>query len=136
MGREEGKKLTNLVSYSTNLVTKLCKLILEKGKDMVEFGDKLKELRKKEGLTQKQLGERIGVSKSMVSYYEAKERSPGPETLVRIARAFHVTPDYFLDAGNGRTINIEGLDPHDEEIVRRIVTVMRKLREESEKEKR
>lgn len=97
---------------------------------MVDFGDRLRELRTKEGLTQQQLGDLIGVTKSMVSYYEVKERTPAPATLVRIAQVFHVTADYLLDMEDGKTINIEGLDAHDEEIVRRMVATMRKLKKE------
>nr|MCR5041286.1 helix-turn-helix domain-containing protein [Clostridia bacterium] len=37
---------------------------------MVDFGVRLKELRKENGMTQRQLAERLGVTKSMVSYYE------------------------------------------------------------------
>lgn len=103
---------------------------------MVEFGERLRELRTKEGLTQKQLGDLLGVSKSTVSYYEGMIRSPGPETLVKMAKIFHVTADYLLDLGDGRTINIEGLDAHDEEIVRRMVATMRKIREEGYGENR
>lgn len=97
---------------------------------MVEFGDRLRELRINEGLTQQQLGDLIGVTKSMVSYYEVKERTPAPATLIRIAQVFHVTADYLLDMEDRRTIDIEGLDARDEEIIRRMVAVMRKLKEE------
>ncbi len=98
---------------------------------MVEFGLKLKELRTKEGMTQEQLGELIGVSKSVVSYYETNDRIPSPLTLIRISKVFHVTTDFLLSLDSGRTVNIEGLDAHDEEIVRRMVATMRKLQEES-----
>ena len=36
---------------------------------MVDFGAKLKQLRLEEGLTQQQLADRIGVTKSVISYY-------------------------------------------------------------------
>ncbi|MBQ5361516.1 MAG: helix-turn-helix transcriptional regulator [Lachnospiraceae bacterium] len=52
---------------------------------MVEFGAKLKKLRTEEGLTQQQLGDLLGVSKSVVSYYEVNERVPSPDTLVKIS---------------------------------------------------
>ena len=40
------------------------------------FGQRLKELRKKNGLTQAALGERIGVSASAVGMYEQGHREP------------------------------------------------------------
>jgi transcriptional regulator with XRE-family HTH domain len=102
---------------------------------MVEFGAKLKKLRTEEGMTQQQLGELLGVSKSVVSYYEVNERVPSPDTLVKISRIFHVSTDYLLSLENGHTVNIDGLDAHDEEIVRRLVSTMRRLEEEYKKEK-
>lgn len=101
---------------------------------MVEFGAKLKKLRTEEGLTQQQLGDLLGVSKSVVSYYEVNERIPSPDTLVKISKVFHVSTDYLLSLDNGRTINIDGLSAHDEEIIRRLAATMRKLQEEMKRE--
>jgi len=101
---------------------------------MVEFGAKLKKLRTEEGLTQQQLGDLLGVSKSVVSYYEVNERVPSPDTLVKISKVFHVSTDYLLSLDNGRTINIDGLSAHDEEIIRRLAATMRKLQEEMKRE--
>ena len=101
---------------------------------MVEFGAKLKKLRTEDGLTQQQLGDLLGVSKSVVSYYEVNERIPSPDTLVKISKVFHVSTDYLLSLDNGRTINIDGLSAHDEEIIRRLAATMRKLQEEMKRE--
>ena len=101
---------------------------------MVEFGAKLKKLRTEDGLTQQQLGDLLGVSKSVVSYYEVNERVPSPDTLVKISKVFHVSTDYLLSLDNGRTINIDGLNAHDEEIIRRLAATMRKLQEEMKRE--
>ena len=68
---------------------------------MVEFGAKLKKLRTEDGLTQQQLGDLLGVSKSVVSYYEVNERVPSPDTLVKISKVFHVSTDYLLSLDNG-----------------------------------
>lgn len=48
---------------------------------MVDFGNNLKELRLKHKMTQKELADKLGVTKSVVSYYELQERSPSPEIL-------------------------------------------------------
>ena len=68
---------------------------------MVDFGAKLKQLRLEEGLTQQQLADRIGVTKSVISYYELQERYPSPEVLTKLASVFHVSTDYvFGSEGN------------------------------------
>ncbi|MBR4723266.1 MAG: helix-turn-helix domain-containing protein [Clostridia bacterium] len=60
------------------------------------FGDVLKELRKREGLSQAELAEILGVSKSTVGMYEQSKRSPhSDELLMRIAGYFGVTIDYL-----------------------------------------
>lgn len=49
---------------------------------MVEFSQRLKQLRKEKHLTQAQVAERIGVTASMVSSYETDIRLPSYEVLV------------------------------------------------------
>ena len=70
--------------------------------DSNNFGEILKDLRKRAGLTQEQLGEQIGKSKSVVSFYELRERSPSPAILVKLASVFHVSTDYLLGVEIGR----------------------------------
>ena len=63
---------------------------------MVDFGEKLKELRIKAGLTQKQLADKLWLSKATVSYYEQSLRYPSPEMLIKLSNVFHVSTDYLL----------------------------------------
>ena len=91
-----------------------------------DFGTRLKELRLQAGLTQKQLSEQIGVTKSVVSFYELRERTPSPEILVKLATVFHVSSDYLLGIEKGKSIDITGLDAQDEKVVRMMVEQLRK----------
>ena len=63
----------------------------------MHFGEKLKCLRTGRKMTQQDLSEALGVSKSIISYYESGDRYPSYEILVRIARIFHTSTDYLLD---------------------------------------
>jgi len=90
-----------------------------------DFGTRLKELRMQAGLTQKQLGERVGVTKSVISFYELRERTPSPEVLVKLAAIFHVSSDYLLGIEKGKQIDITGLDNEDEKVVRAMVERLR-----------
>ena len=58
--------------------------------------EKLKELREAKNMTQSQLGEYIGAKKSAISLWEAGERQPDQETLMRLASYFSVSVDYLL----------------------------------------
>ena len=73
---------------------------------MVNFGEKLKELRLQAGLTQKELGEQIKVTKSVISYYELQERYPSPEILLKLADVFNVSVDYLLGRENKQSLDI------------------------------
>ncbi len=57
---------------------------------------RIKELRKKEKITAKQLGEAIGVAESTMSLYENGKREPDHDTLIKLADIFNVSVDYLL----------------------------------------
>lgn len=87
----------------------------------MDFGSRLKELRRQNGLTQQQLADRLGVTKSVVSFYELRERSPSPEVLAKMSYVFHVSTDYLLGIERGRTIDVSGLDEEDIKAVQHVV---------------
>jgi transcriptional regulator with XRE-family HTH domain len=61
------------------------------------FGNRLKFLREKEDLSQKDLSVKLGVGHSTITKYERNERQPDFDMLVRIADYFNVSTDYLLD---------------------------------------
>lgn len=62
----------------------------------MDFGTKIKELREQSGLTQKQMSEILGVSKSNISKYESNAVEPSLETLKNYAIYFSISADYLL----------------------------------------
>ena len=93
---------------------------------MVDFGNILKKLRLEEGLTQGQLADRLGVTKSVVSYYELHERTPSPEMLIKLASIFHVTADYLLGLDKKQTVDLDGLDENDIATVKHLIANLRR----------
>jgi len=91
----------------------------------VEFGLRLKTLRKQAGLTQKQLAAQLGITKSVVSFYELQSRSPSPEVLAKLAQIFHVSADYLLGLDNRETIDVSGLDEKDISALRSLADSLR-----------
>ncbi|MBR1529212.1 MAG: helix-turn-helix transcriptional regulator [Oscillospiraceae bacterium] len=87
----------------------------------MDFGSKLKELRKQSGLTQQQLAELIGVTKSVISFYELKERSPSPDVLIKLSYIFHVSTDYLLGVTRNKTVDVSDLTDEDIKAVQLIV---------------
>lgn len=93
---------------------------------MVDFGRKLRELRKQKNLTQKQLAALIGVKNSIISFYEVGDRIPSPEIIIKLAAALNVTSDYLLGIQKNETIDVSGLDENDIKLVRSLVDTLRR----------
>ena len=62
------------------------------------FSNVLKELRIKSGLSQEELGKRLGLAKSTISMYESGTREPNLETLEAIADLFNVDMNTLTDS--------------------------------------
>jgi len=59
-------------------------------------GDKIKNLRTKQRLTQQQLAKKIGVAQSTIGMVESNKREAGKDLLIKLAKYFGVTVDYLL----------------------------------------
>lgn len=62
----------------------------------MNFSEKLKEIRKNEGLSQEQLAEKIGVSRQAITKWETGKGLPDIENMVIIAEIFKTTLDELL----------------------------------------
>ncbi|MFQ2083281.1 LexA family protein [Aeromonas veronii] len=62
--------------------------------------ERIRELRKKHGLTQQKLGELIGVKKSSISQWENDEHSPSGDNLAQLSKVFGVSA-HWLATGKG-----------------------------------
>ncbi len=88
---------------------------------MVDFGNNLKELRQKYKMTQKELADKIGVTKSVVSYYELQERAPSPEVLIKLSRIFHVTTDYLLGIEQKHVLDVSNLSSDEINLIEQMI---------------
>jgi len=61
----------------------------------VEFGKRLKELIRREGIKQKNLAEIVGITPSALTFH-LKGQVPSSDLLLKYARRFGVTVDYLL----------------------------------------
>ena len=76
---------------------------------MVNFGDKLRTLRTEAGMTQTDLAKRLNITKSVVSYYELRERTPSPDVLIKLADIFHIATDYLLEINHKQMIDVSDI---------------------------
>ncbi|WP_180189969.1 LexA family transcriptional regulator [Acinetobacter sp. YH01009] len=68
---------------------------------METLGTRLKALRKTKKITQQQLADAIGVSKTSVIYWEKDDNLPKHESLMALSKALVVSPDFLL---SGKTL--------------------------------
>lgn len=93
---------------------------------MVEFGNRLRTLRKEKNLTQKELAALIGVQNSIISFYEMGDRVPSPQVIIKLSAALHVTTDYLLGVEKQEIVDVSGLDEEDKKMVRILIDTLRK----------
>ena len=62
----------------------------------MNFGEKIKLLRKEKGWSQEELSKKIETDTRQVSLYENNKVAPSAETIVRISKVFNISIDYLL----------------------------------------
>ena len=75
----------------------------------MSLGKNILTLRKKNGLSQEQLGEKINVTRQTISNWELDETAPNPEQLKLLSKNLKVSIDELVDNDftNNRINNIE-----------------------------
>lgn len=63
----------------------------------MKLGKKILELRKKKGLSQEQLGEKVNVTRQTISNWELEETTPNPEQLKLLSKVLNISIDELLD---------------------------------------
>jgi len=62
----------------------------------INFGKNLRRIRRSEDITQKTLGELVGVKAAAISSYENNESYPSLEIMVRLAEVFNISLDELI----------------------------------------
>ncbi len=92
---------------------------------MVDFANRLKKLRLQNKLSQSQLADRLGLTKSIVSAYENNVRMPSYEVLISISTIFKVSTDFLLGVDNGSSIDISGLSDEESRAIKNLIKAMK-----------
>lgn len=92
---------------------------------MVNFGNNLKTLRLREGMTQANLAQKLGITKSVISAYETGLRLPSYDVLIHIAKLFKVSTDYLLGIENKQEIDLSGLSAEEINALLNLIKAMK-----------
>jgi len=74
---------------------------------MTNIGEKIKELRTKNKLTQQELGDKLYVSDKTISSWESGRTLPDINTLIDISNVFNISVSNFISNTNDKNIEIE-----------------------------
>ena len=95
---------------------------------MVDFGNTLKTLRLYNEMTQAQLAQKLGLTKSVISAYENGLRLTSYDILIHIAKIFKVTTDYLLNVETPNNIDLSGLSLAEKEALLKLIQAMKQKR--------
>lgn len=87
------------------------------------FGKRLRQLRKENKLTQRDLAKLLNVSDRTIGYYESSERTPGPDAIVKLSNFFNVSTDYLLGKSKYRQLSLDSIKDV-KEIINRIINYL------------
>ena len=92
---------------------------------MVDFGNTLKTLRLRENMTQAQLAQKLGLTKSVISAYETGLRQPSYDVLIHISKIFKVSTDYLLGVESQQGIDLSGISEEEVTALKNLIKAMR-----------
>lgn len=92
----------------------------------MDFGEILKEKRKEMGITQKELAEKLNVSRSAISNWEIGRNYPDIQTIISISNLLDVSLDYLLNE-DMKMYEVVNLDLSRKKRIRKIAFILAAL---------
>lgn len=89
---------------------------------------KLKDLRIKYGLSQKQVADKLNLSPSIISGYETGERTPSVENILALSYLYKCSTDYLLGKSNNNpctNLDTKGLTDIQIEAIQTLINTIR-----------
>ena len=80
----------------------------------MKLAEKIQDLRKKNGLSQEQLADQLGISRQAISKWESEQSTPDIDKIVLLSEFFLVSTDYLLKEEKDMTSNIEDDTPKED----------------------
>lgn len=84
---------------------------------MFDFGLHLRMLRERYGLSQEELGRRVGRAGSVISNYENNLKTPTLDVLTTMAAIYNVSLDYLVGFDKKEKVTLDGLTDEQSKLV-------------------
>lgn len=92
---------------------------------MYELGATIKELRKKQNMTQKELARYLNVSEATICKYENNTATPPFETLRTLAATFNISMDILCGMSHKGNVSVHGLSESQKRIITELTDTFR-----------
>ena len=86
------------------------------------IADRIRYLRDKSGLTQTDLANKLGISRSAVNSWEMSLSTPSLSNLIEMSNIFKVSIDYLVSASEKMLVDISNLSTEEKEIILKLIS--------------
>lgn len=92
---------------------------------ILNIADRIRYLREKNDMTQTDLANKLGISRSAVNSWEMSLSSPSITNIIEMSQIFNVTADYILSTSNKLLVDISHLSNEEREVVIKLVSCLK-----------
>ncbi len=89
-------------------------------------GERIKEIREKNGLTQSSLAKKLNISRSAVNAWEMGVSIPSAQYLIELSRLFKVSVDYLLELDRAERVDISFLSEEEKKMLYSLLNYFKK----------
>lgn len=93
---------------------------------ILNIAERIGSLRAKAGMTQTDLANMLGISRSSVNSWEMSLSTPSVANIIEMTRIFGVTADYLLSVSEKEMIDVTDLTVEEKEIIYKTVAIFKK----------
>ncbi len=87
----------------------------------MQIGDRIRQLREREGISQSALAEALGATRAAVNAWEMGISNPSMQSLVELSQYFRVSVDHLLGLADGDTISLARLTAEEKALVLKMI---------------
>lgn len=96
------------------------------------FCERIVEMRKNLGITQAELGRKLGVTRSAVNTWEMGLSIPQLKHVMEMAEIFHTPIDELVGTSKRVTVDITDLDPKEQQVIFNMVDCLKTKRDNNQ----
>ena len=98
---------------------------------LYELCERIAEFRTNIGMTQAELGKKLGVTRSAVNSWEMGLSIPQLKHVIKMSRIFNTTVDGMISSSKRVVVNITDLDPKEQQVIFAMIECLQKNHEKN-----